>query len=374
MLHRLSGFIHLLLIAVSLSACTVESLVDSPQEGPGSDVPAPGIPRTAGYHAYWTDAAWTTYDFSSIDVLFFFDLAVGFDGAISDRNGWPEQWTDLITTANASRTPIHVTVSILDADVYRSVFGSEVATARLLDELAVLASSEFVSGIHLDVEIFEPTAPALRLAFTTFVETLAAVLDADRPDVALSLFMVASDPSDVYDERSLASAVDFVVVQGYDLHWLTGETAGPVAPLAGWGDRNWHSILARLESLGVERRKMLFAVPFYGYEWPTEGPDPGSRTRGPGRLTTYVPSLVGIPSSRDQALLYGLQRDPESGSPWYHVQDSTGWTQGWFEDSVSLSEKVRYLKEQGLGGMVAFPMAYGDSSFHDVLHSARMQP
>lgn len=372
--HRYSGFFSLLLFAAILSACTVESIVDSPQERPDPDAQSPTIPRAAGYHAYWTDAAWTAYDFSSIDALFFFDQTVGFDGSISDRNGWPEQWTDLITTADASQTPIHVTVSILDANVYRSVFGSEVARARLMSELAAIASSESVSGLHLDVEVFEPTAPALRTAFTSFVETLAAILDADYPEVALSLFMVASDPSDVYDERSLASAVDFVIVQGYDLHWLTGDTAGPVAPLTGWGDRNWHTILARLENLGVERRKMLFAVPFYGYEWPTEGPDPGSRTRGPGRLTTYVPSLVGVPSSRDQALLHGLQRDPISGSPWYHVQDSTGWTQGWFEDSVSLGEKVRYLTEQGLGGMVAFPLAYGDSSFHDVLHSARMQP
>jgi len=373
---RFSGFLCLLLFAASLSACAGDSAVDAVPGGVDSDPDTrePMIPSTAGYHPYWSQAAWSAYDFGSIDVLFFFDQTVAFNGSIADRNGWPEQWGDLIAAADASGTPIHVTISILDANIYRSVFGSEIATARLLAELEDLAASGSISGLHLDVEIFEPMDPGLRTAFTSFVETLSAALDADHPDVALSLFVVASDPLDVYDERSLAAAVDFVVVQGYDLHWLTGDVAGPVAPLTGWGDRNWHSILSHLDNLGVERRKMLFSVPFYGYEWPTEGPDPGSRTRGPGRLTTYAPSLVGVPSSRDQAVLFGMQRDSVSGSPWYSMQDSTGWMQGWFEDPVSLGHKVRYLSEQGLGGMVAFPLAYGDASMQDVLHSVRTQP
>lgn len=364
------------LLIFYLAACSTPADVGPIDENKSDDPPvvSPLAMESMAYHPWWMQHAWTTYDWSLIDVVFFFDLPVSHAGTLEDRRGWPHAWVDMISAAQSADTPIHMTVSILEADVFRSVFSTPAFIHSLEESLMDLAASGSLSGLHLDVELFEPVTAQQREAFTAFVQRLGDRLRASRPGFQVSIFLTAGDPADAYDEATLASAVDFVVVQAYDLHWLTGDTAGPVAPLSGWGNRNWQSILQRMDAEGVPRSKMLFSIPYYGYEWPTETGQIGSRTRGSGRLTTYAPTLAGIPSARDQAVRNGLERDTASGSPWYAVEDSTGWTQGWFEDATSLSLKYTFVQQEGLRGVAIFPYAYGDEILEAALRDARMTP
>jgi spore germination protein YaaH len=354
---------------VYVSACSTAVEVE-----PGPDdreVPEARM-ETAAYHPYWAASAWSRYDMDLVDILFFFDLPISPSGTIEDRRGWPHAWFDLIAAAESADTPIHVTVSILDAHVFRSVFSTPSHVQTLEETLVDLSASGSVSGLHLDVELFEPVSDLERNAFTDLVQRLSVRLKNGRPDFQLSIFLTATDPADAYDDQALAAAADFVIIQAYDLHWLTSPTAGPVAPLHGWGDRNWGAILARAEQNGIPREKMLFSVPYYGYEWPTVDSLPGAATRGPGRLTTYAPSLAGVPAARDRAIMNGMQRDPVSGSPWYAFQDSTGWTQGWYEDATSLAQKYDFIHQEALRGVAIFPYAYGDATLESALRDARM--
>lgn len=361
-------------IALTLSACSPEKSV-----APDDTLPDDAVPgdmssmrmQAAGYHPWWMGEAWTRYDFDLIDVLFFFDLPVAPDGRLDNRQGWPHAWVGLIAEARAHSVPIHVTVSILDAPVFQSVFSSDIYTEQLLDEITDVAASGSVGGIHLDVEVFEPVTPALREAYTRFVANLRQRLVESGRDIDLSVFLTALDRSDAYDEAALAASSDFVVVQGYDLHWLTGDTAGPLSPVRGWTGRSWDTILARYDALGVGRERMLFSVPYYGYEWPTESAEPGARTAAGGALTTFAPALAGIPSAREQARRHGLRRDTASGSPWYLIADSTGWRQGWFEDAESLGRKYDFVQQENLAGVAIFPLSYGDTSLDSTLRAAR---
>jgi spore germination protein YaaH len=193
-----------------------------------------------------------------------------------------------------------------------------------------------------------------------------------RPNLSLSLYVTAYDESDVFDEAALARFADYLVVQGYDLHSRNEGRTGPVAGLEGHGTRNWKYIANRLLETGVPAQKIVMSVPYFGYQWPAESDEPGSRTRGPGFTISYseIDSSL-LPGSRPSAQkmveTHGLRRDAASGSPYYAYQDSTGWHQGWFEDAESLAEKYRFIREKGLGGVAIFPAAYGDDELEAVL-------
>lgn len=362
------------LVALTLSACSPgDSVVpdETRPDDPAAEDVSPFRMQAAGYHPSWMGDTWTGYDFDLLDVLFFFDLPVTADGRLDDRQGWPHAWVGLIAEAHARDVPIHLTVSILDVSVFRAVFSSDSHVEQLIGDVADVAASGSVGGIHLDVEVFEPVESGLRDAYTRFVTDLRERLQSERPDVALSVFLTALDTADAYDEAALAASSDFVVVQGYDLHWPTGDTAGPLSPIRGWKGRSWDTILARYDALGIGRERLLFSVPYYGYEWPTESAEPGARTAAPGALTTFAPVLAGVPSARDRAKTHGLRRDTASGSPWYLIADTTGWRQGWFEDPESLGRKYDFVQQEGLAGVAIFPLSYGDASLDSTLRAAR---
>jgi spore germination protein YaaH len=84
-----------------------------------------------------------------------------------------------------------------------------------------------------------------------------------------------------------------------------------------------------------------------------------------------VPELTRAPAV---AARWGLLRDPVSGSPYYVYADATGWRQGWFEDAQSLRAKYAFVREQGLGGVAIFPLAYGDEPLWNDLRDAFRRP
>lgn len=327
--------------------------------------------RVVGYHPYWSADTWRRYDFSLLDAVYFFGLEAASDGSIPSRNGWPDAWGDLRAAAAAAGVPVVPTVAVLQADTFRAVFSSAEASARLVDSIVEVALQPGTPGLHLDFEMFEPVEPDVRDRITHVVRQVRERIRAAKPDFTLSAFTLAGDPAEVFDEAGISEWVDYLVVQGYDFHWIGGDTAGPVAPLDGWDGRNWHDVTDRYLAAGVEARKILLTVPYYGYEWPVESETPGARTTGRGIEITYAPVRQDLPSARDRAAEHGKRRDPVSGSPYYAFRDSTGWRQGWFEDAESLAKKYEFVRSRGLLGIAVFPMAYGDDTIDGPLVSAR---
>jgi spore germination protein YaaH len=356
----------LLLLIVSCQTITEPDILGDTDPPPASN----GL-RVLGYHPWWSGEAWREYDFELLDGIYFFSLEVGPDGQIINDRGWPSAWQDLIATARSTDTPIVPSVTILDADTYLRVFTDSTATANLTTELIDLASDVSADGVHLDFEMFDPVTQATRDAVTTMVSELRSGLTARYSEATVTMYMLAEDPADVLDEVALEPYLDRFIVQAYDLHWQSGPVAGPVAPIEGWGGRNWGSILNTFVSYGIDPAKMLFTVPYFGYEWPTVDYLPGSETTGPGMILAYGSGSADLPSARDRAAEYGKLRDASSGSPYYAYRDSLGWHQGWFEDAQSIADKYYFAASQGLGGVAIFPLSYGDPDLLAALSEAR---
>jgi spore germination protein YaaH len=349
-----------LFVAVALAAC-------APSLRPGPVTPTVGDRFfVSGYHPYWAGDEWRTYPWEVLDEIYFFELEVGADGRVADAHGWPDAWLPFVERARREGVRVVPTVSQHDAPAFVELFGDPARIARLVDELAaLLVATPGLGGLHLDFEVFEPVSADARAGFTTFAAALDARLAEVDPSLLLSTFALAFDDDDVYDEPALAAVSDFLVVQGYDFHSRGEARAGPVAALTGWGRLNWEVVVERFLQLGVSPRKVVMSVPLYGYRWPVTSAAPGADTRGVAVETPLAPAagvVPELPRAFAEAALHGIRRDPQSGSPYYAFQDSTGWQQGWFEDAESLRAKYAFVREHGLGGVALFPLAYGDAT------------
>ena len=358
------------LTAVLLAGCAApRPAVEEPQ------VPAADADEylVAGYHPYWMQDAWRSYDASVFDEIYFFSIGIDSTGQIAERNGWPDRWFTM--QQELVQRGMHVTpvVALFSQSAFERLFATNSSSDVLLETLlGLLRDSPSVGGIQLDFEVYQPVSASMRGQFTEFVERLREEMHEIRADSKLSLYILAYDGSDVIDEAALARHVDYFVVQGYDLHGRNEDRTGPVAGLEGWGDRNWHYIVQRLSDLGISRRQIVMSVPYFGYEWPAETDQPGARTTGGGVTLSYAPvDPALVPGTRRSALQesqkYGLRRDSLSGSPYYAYEDSVGWRQGWFEDAESLRDKYEYVQEAGLRGVAIFPPAYGSDELEAVL-------
>ena len=332
----------------------------------------------AGYHPYWTGNSWASYPWDALDEVYYFEIEAGADGRLADLRGWPGRGLALLEHARAQGVRVVPTISLHDAAVFSELFARPASVTRLLQEsLALLDATPGIGGLHLDFEVFDPVEPLVRDGFSGFVAALDGRLAALDPSLSLSAFALAFDDQDVYDEHALAEATDFLVVQGYDFHSRLEARAGPIAALGGWGRLNWQNVLDRFLGFGVPARKIVMAVPLYGYQWPVATDAPGSETRAPAVEIPLSPAddiVPELPRAFAQAARHGVRRDPSSGSPYYTFQDSTGWHQGWFEDAESLRAKYEFVREHGLGGVALFPLAYGNDALWNDLRAAFSRP
>ena len=361
----------LLLALLFVSACAAPGRVamNAPVETEPGSLRSTTGPEIWAYHAYWMGDAWRSYDLAAFGRLLFMDLAVCKDCRIAETRGWPDQWASLNAAARAAGVQLDPGFTILTPEIFTAVFTSAGTRRLLLEEIVELA--RFSRGVHLDFEVYEGTPTDAIAGFRTFLADLRRTLD-QPPRKVLTAFVPAG--SILYGETDLAM-LDAVIAQGYDVHWQKSPNAGPPALLEGESLATWRSAAILLENRGVARRKILFSTPFYGYEWPTLSAEPRAPTRGPAEIITYapVPKAV-LPDIRTSALArireHGLRREMSSGSPWYAFRDAEGWRQGWFDDAVSLTPRLDFVRERGYRGVAVFVLGYDNGELLGTIRAA----
>lgn len=327
-------------------------------------------PKVWGYLGWWLPESWRSAPLAELDRLLFFELKVGADGAIAERNGWPEKWTDLRLAVEQHNTPLDLTLTLFDPTTFNSLFSSAQATQRLLDEAASLASQAGVAGLQLDFEIYSLAHPETIKRYRSFVRELSKRLRQYSPSRNLSVFFPVGGESQLYDATTL-ERVDQVVLQGYDAHWISSKTAGPIAPLTGNDAVTWGKAVAQGISLGVPKKRLLLSFPLYGYEWQVKGRKLRSETVGKGVHTSFMPIPAGILPDiqfnvQGQVRKYGASHDPVSGSSYYQFKRKNGqFVEGWFEDWWALGRKSDYLDDEQLGGIAFFVLGYDDTQLVD---------
>jgi chitinase len=160
---------------------------------------------------------------------------------------------------------------------------------------------------------------------------------------------------DYMDPDAAQNIVDFfnLSMYGFDGPW-TNET-GFVAPLTQAAldpnpANNAAYVVSQYVSMGVEKSKIVFGMPLYGYRW-TSVPSAqhGLFQSGQPDQTEYpyrqIASLTG----------YTKYRDAKTQEPWlYSASNQTFWT---YDDATSLTWKAKYVSSQGLGGVMFWELS-----------------
>jgi len=180
------------------------------------------------------------------------------------------------------------------------------------------------------------------------------------------------------DMKRVASLLDFINVMTYDYH-SGGTTTGFNSPLyAAKGDPtpayNIDATIHRLLDAGVPPNKLLVGIPFYG--------------RGYGNVESTNSGLFQTASGRpsdwrdrdgDWSVLSKTRlKDPRYVRYWEadarvpYLHDSTSGTWVSYDDPQSVREKVRYVREHALGGVMIWELGGDDGSLMNAIKAGRL--
>ena len=261
----------------------------------------------------------------------------------------------------ANRQRIAPVLLVRDAALFNRLFVSRprwmLVLARTLAELNGVPA-DVLAGLHLDLPLYVNLNTEAIQGFHVFVAELRQRMLEKYPKAQLSALAPAGVEQALWDASTIAH-LDFLVLNGHEAHWLDGPEAGSLAPLKGAGFITWENTLRYYTKLGWPAHKLLFSLPLYGVEWPTQNEKLGSSTRAEGQILSFTPLTanknntypIAARSVQQQISQYPVRRDAESGSSWYVYRTRQVWMQGWFEDESSLQQKIDFIQRERLAGV-----------------------
>lgn len=211
--------------------------------------------------------------------------------------------------------------------------------------------------------------------FTLLLQEFRRQLDElgrrDRRHYGLTIFAPAARFNiDNLELRRIREVVDFITLQGYDLHgsWETRTNFhAPLFTAQGDPDQetaaqfNVDAIVGTYLRRGVHRRDLVVGLPFYGRGWAgVPDVDHGLFQDGtgpaPGTLEAGIEDFKVLQGLEET---YGSFRDPSSRGHWLY-SPATGVFWGYDDPRVART-KARYVKDRRLGGIMFWELSGDDA-------------
>jgi len=321
-----------------------------------------------GWHPYWLGDIYKGYDYGLFNVVSYYSYD------INPETGSPQNPAaissfltgEFVKTAQDKGCSALLSVSCHgEQNVTRFLSQNIPAQQRFMDSILFILDSTNADGIEIN---FEGVTPNVKDEFVKFVRILSTTLTGARGDTTFIFMSVpAYDPDNVYNVADLQDFVDIFVVKGFDFQETpNGLKKMPTAPL------NYSTLTSApdlrtsvdkyIADLGpIYSARLVLALPYYGTRWVTDGITeeildmqaityndiqfefvmqiddyrkyPGAKLRYDSVRTSYVFSYFDY---------YGI--DTIMG-------DVPADVTIYFDDSLSLQKKYRYLIDSRLGGV-----------------------
>ncbi|MCK5013392.1 MAG: cadherin-like domain-containing protein, partial [Candidatus Omnitrophica bacterium] len=297
-----------------------------------------------GFWPYWIDPSSYQPDWNALTHVAYFSWEANGDGTLTapaDIN----RYNTVKNVAHQNGVKVIICITCFDNDTQDSIFANhkDDFTNNILTAVQVYGAD----GINLDFEFPRDTNIYTQTPNSALFEELMTLLNTNlksaNPEYHIS-FDVSGEVEGVYLNGNLEQYIDNVFLMGYNYHWQTGPTTGPVSP---YNDPTRFDIVDSVYILlhnNYQRQKIIVGVPFYGYDWPATSDQPGANTIGSG-------TEVQMKNATDNAQIYGRLWDSNSHTPWYRYQSGGTWHQTWYDDEDSLSLKFDYVNSEDIGGI-----------------------
>lgn len=219
------------------------------------------------------------------------------------------------------------------------------ARQNIISQLIQAATSVGMDGINVD---FESLSEDVGIHFLEFLRELS--IECHKNNLVLSVDNpVPEDFTSHYDRAEQGRVVDYVIVMGYDEHYV-GSEAGSVASLP-WVEQGIQGTLAE-----VPAERVINAVPFYTRLWRTTGGNVTSEAIGMDQAQQVI-------SENNVETYWDKTTSQNYGK--YDIDNST--YQIWIEDSQSIAEKVKLVSKYNLAGVSAWKLGFENSGIWQVI-------
>lgn len=217
---------------------------------------------------------------------------------------------------------------------------------NLIKQLIEAALSVGLDGINVD---FEALSEDVGVHFLEFLRELS--IECHKNDLVLSVDNpVPEDFTSHYDREEQGNVVDYVIIMGYDEHYVGSEQAGSVASLP-WVEKG---IQDTLEEVPAER--VINAIPFYTRLWRTAN----------GELSSEA---IGMDQAQEVITANNVETywDKDAGQNYGSYESEGATYQIWLEDAQSIAAKVMLVPKYELAGVAAWKLGFENSGIWQVI-------
>ena len=231
-----------------------------------------------------------------------------------------------------------------DPDFTSGILADEAVWKKYAQNLIQYAYIYGFDGYNFD---FENVDYSDRDKLTRFVAYLADELHKYNIQSSVDVTGYSNSPnwSLVYDRKSFANSVDYVVLMAYDETWAKSTTAGPVASYP-WVREHAEKMLQEVPS-----HKLVLGIPFYTRIWHESGGVARGETLAiknePSYFSNYASNIIWNDTLK---------------SYYAAIPTSSGTDKIWFEDNKSLGYKLNLVKELQLAGFAAWRKGFEDDN------------
>ena len=222
---------------------------------------------------------------------------------------------------------------------------STAARQNIISQLIQAAQDVGMDGINVD---FESLSEDVGTHFLEFLRELS--IECHKNNLVLSVDTpVPEDFTSHYDRAEQGRVVDYVIIMGYDEHYV-GSEAGSVASLP-WVEQGIQDTLKE-----VPAKRVINAIPFYTRLWRTTGGNVTSEAIGMDQAQqTIADNNVETYWDKTTSQNYGK----------YDIDNST--YQIWLEDAQSVAEKVKLVSKYDLAGVSAWKLGFENNGIWQVI-------
>lgn len=222
---------------------------------------------------------------------------------------------------------------------------STAARQNIISQLIQAAQDVGMDGINVD---FESLSEDVGTHFLEFLRELS--IECHKNNLVLSVDNpVPEDFTSHYDRAEQGRVVDYVIIMGYDEHYV-GSEAGSVASLP-WVEQGIQDTLDE-----VPAKRVINAIPFYTRLWRTTGGNVTSEAIGMDQAQqTIADNNVETYWDKTTSQNYGK----------YDIDNST--YQIWLEDTQSVAEKVKLVSKYDLAGVSAWKLGFENNGIWQVI-------
>jgi chitinase len=308
-------------------------------------------------------------DYSAVTHIFHFAALPNSDGSIDCATKClsPENSYALVNAAHAAGKKVLISVGGWLSETQFSGATNEVNRTRFITSLIDLMTSRGYDGIDID---WEPLSPSSIPQYSTFIVELRAALNKVRGHPVLTA--AVKTQSSVF--AKLQDKFDQINIMTYALSgprpgWITWHNAplyngGYRFPLSGRSLPSADGMIKNFISAGIRREKLGIGIPFFGFVWSGGEGTPTAGATAPGQKWGKAPSAEEVPYYviMDKYYHPDYYRWDEAAKVPYLSIDNAGSSRDKFisyDDERSCREKIKYVREKGLGGVMIFELGGG---------------